>query len=275
MKLANYLRRKCKICFLGMILILSFLTGCGSKTSSNIKNETLETEQTTVHKEINDGAQAVHALREKNYQEAFDALKDAELSIENYDEIIALIKSGIKNNLIKTSADITMEKLELYSQYLDIINRLDISATSEEYSCVEYLNQALKLEEYKNYFDFMRYCNSSDYKVREKSIEVALNGGQFNVSSLQSGIEMLNSIDMSVYENTSFAIDKIIEYNKSENECYEKLIQYIEGDTSIDANDVLDNLGKEITDYTLLLVEGLSVINDKITPILDTLPDIN
>lgn len=213
-------------------------------------------------------------IKSDKYAEAISKIESVDLSKENIEKIVNVIKSRLKDSLITSCADISIEKMELYENYLAIVEVLDVPIDSDDYALVEYLTHVIEVNNYKDYFDAIKYYYSSDYQIRDGILNIALSGGQLYAPNLQSAIELLNGIDMSIYDNNSFGISEIIEYNEMEKDCYNRLIQYANGDNNINAESVLNDLTEETMQYTEVILEVTSVINDKINPIIDSLPQI-
>lgn len=213
-------------------------------------------------------------IKSDKYAEAISEIESVDLSKENIGKIVNLIKLQLKDSLITSCVDISKEKMELYENYLAIVEVLDIPIDSDDYVLVEYLTHVIEINNYKDYFDAIKYYYSSDYQIRDGILNIALSGGQLYAPNLQSAIELLNGIDMSIYDNNSFGISEIIEYNEMEKDCYNRLMQYANGNNSINAENVLNDLTEETMQYTEVILEITSVINDRINPIIDSLPQI-
>ena len=213
-------------------------------------------------------------IKSDKYAEAISEIESVDLSKENIGKIVNVIKLQLKDSLITSCADISKEKMELCENYLAIVEALDIPVDSDDYVIVDYLTHVIKVNNYKDYFDVIKYYYSSDYQIRDGILNIALSGGQLYAPNLQSAIELLNGINMSIYDNNSFGISEIIEYNEIEKDCYNRLMQYANGDNSINAESVLNDLTEETMQYTEVILEVTSVINDKINPIIDSLPQI-
>lgn len=213
-------------------------------------------------------------IKSDKYAEAISEIESVDLSKENIGKIVNVIKLQLKDSLITSCADISKEKMELYENYLAIVGVLDIPIDSDDYVLVEYLTHVIEINNYKDYFDAIKYYYSSDYQIRDSILNIALSGGQLYAPNLQSAIELLNGIDMSIYDNNLFGISEIIEYNEMEKDCYNRLMQYANGNNSINAESVLNDLTEETMQYAEVILEITSVINDRINPIIDSLPQI-
>ena len=215
----------------------------------------------------------VQNLEDSKYKTAIGIIKEG-LSEDNKNKVIVYTKNVIKSKQINSINDISQEKLHLYQNYLNVLENIDAEDSASKKLVCNYLNTALKLEEYSDYFPIIKYYNSSDYTVRDNVLETALGSRDLNPTNLKAGIDLLDSIDMSKYDSEGYGISDIIEANQKERNCYNKLLQYAYGDTSVNPTAELEKLVDIVTPYAEVIANAVSVANDEIKPIINSLPTL-
>ena len=216
----------------------------------------------------------VQNLENSKYKTAIGIIKEG-LSEDNKNNVVMYIKNIVKETQINSIDDVSIEKLYLYEMYLEILESIDIDDSDTKELVCDYLNKAVKLESYSDYFSIIKYYNSSDYAVRDNVLETAMGDGGIDAGRLQAGIKLLDSIDMSKYDTyNAYGISEIIAANDKEKECFVELLKFACGDMSINPTETLGRLEEAILSYTEPILKAVSISSDEVQPIIDSLPTL-
>ena len=257
------IKKKKRLKYVGLAIILLCLGGLGYWGIKIVPEKQAERDK-EIYNEI------VKNIEDCKFKTATDIIEEG-LSKDNKNKVVLYIKNIIKDTQINSINDVSLEKLYLYEVYLKILESIDIDdSTTKELVC-DYLNKAVKLESYSEYFSIIKYYKSSDYTVRSKVPETAMGNGEVNAGMLQAGIKRLDSIDMSKYSCEGYGISEIEAANDKERKCYE-LLKYAYGDMSINPTETLGRLEEAIMSYTEPILKAVTILSDEVQPIIDSLP---
>lgn len=215
----------------------------------------------------------VQNIEDCKYNTAIDTIEE-EISTNNKDRLITYINDIVKDTQINSIDDVSIEELWQYEIYLKIIESIDINNSDTKELLCDYLNKALELENYSEYFSILKYYNSSDYEIHDSVIETAMGDGEINGSNLQLAISLLDSIDMSnYYTYGGYGISEVEVINSEEKACLYELLDYVYGDNSVNPDKTAEKLADLIVSYSEIIIKAVS-ISSEVQPIIESLPTL-
>lgn len=164
-------------------------------------------------------------LNENNYEEAYIIINNKKLLKKANNEIAELIENNIytyKISDINSLLSLNNEDWKNIESLNNLVLKLNLDSTNATY---QYLNDLLKIKEnYEQYFNSIRWINSSDYK----QYQTYNDADNFNENTLTIISNLLSQYSFEKYDLTSTYIKELHEETQKLSNSYNNMATALE-----------------------------------------------